>query len=208
MLDHSRQGASIVKRILIIVVAATLLFGVTPAGAHGPSVSVTYDEGRFLAAQPIVRTVTFEAYVDGKEFPPAQRTVNIRCARLRSLDTADPSWTIDGDPLDRSLGRTFAGTSGPDTADVGITFCRGKAVKAFGFRIDPIGGVFVIRVTETDGSITRIGPMELGTREETYFGLSSRKGIKRVVIAQRADLAGGFANFSLDDVSRSALLGR
>jgi hypothetical protein len=197
-----------VKRIVVILTVAGLFAGAAPVRAHGPSVSVIYDEGDFLAAQAIVRTVTFEAYVGGKEFRAAQRTVNIRCARLRSIDTADPSWFIGGDPVDQSLSRTFAGTAGPDTADVGITFCGGRAVEAFGFRIDPLGGVFVIRVTEADGSITRIGPMELGSREETYFGLASRKGITRVVIAQRPDLAGGFANFSLDDISRSRLLDR
>jgi len=193
------------KRLLVLLAAVALFVGVAPASAAGPSVTVTYDEAEFLADNPIRRTVTFENYVDGKEFPAAQRNVNIRCSRIRSLDPANPSWYIDGDEDDKSLSRTFAGTSGPDTADVGITFCRGKVVKAFGFRIDPIGGVFVIRVTEADGSITRIGPMELAPGEETYFGLTSHMGIKRVVIAQRADLAGGYANYSLDDISRSAL---
>ena len=197
------------RRVLVLMaVLAVFVGGALPASAGEPSVTVTFDEAEFLADNPIRRTVTFENYLDGKEFPAHQRTVNIRCSRIRSLDAANPSWFIDGDEDDRSLSRTFAGTSGPDTADVGITFCSRKAVKAFGFRIAPIGGVFVIRVTEADGTITRIGPLELIGGEETYFGLSSEKGITRVVIAQRSDLAGGYGNFSLDDISRSALVRR
>lgn len=183
---------------------------IAPAGPaeawHRPAVEVEHDEATFLARNKIRVTETFDEYTEPFAFPPAQRTVSFRGMKIRSLDPVAPSWVIDGG-ADKVLERTFADTSGPDTADIAITFRRCAAVKALGFRIDPIGGVFELRVTERGGRSTTIGPFSLGPRQETYFGLTSRKGIVRVVVAQRPDLAEGtFSNFSIDDLSRSALI--
>lgn len=186
-----------------LVTLPLVVSGVGGASASGPSVGVEHDRAEFVADNPIVVEETFDRFAQPRQYPADQKIVHLRGFKFRSIDLQPPSWLIDG--TDRELSRTFAATAGPDaTADVGFVFGKRQAVDAVGFSVRPFGvpNTFVIRVTEADGSISRIGPGELG---ETFFGLTSEIGIVRVVIAQRDDLAGGYTNYAIDDLARSRL---
>ena len=168
------------------------------AGTGG--VRVVYCEATFLAHHRIVATETFTG-ADPTEFPVAKRTVAFQQIKFWSR-TPDPGWAVGGFVPGR-LYRTQA------TGNVAITFRGDGAVRALGFLLNPFGypNQFELRVTEAGGAVTVV-TLPPDITGDIYLGLSSPRGIVRIVVAQRPDLADGVStNFSLDDVSRTAIGG-
>ncbi len=208
-----RANRSILRGLAVVGVALSLTLGATvsvsaASSGHAGRLTVTYDEDAFLTANRIRVTQTFD---DPTEFPPEQRTVHFQGVRFRSKDTAPPYWRVGGVPGATvqcpevcRLYRAFS--DDPDeTADMKIAFRKRGSVRSFGFLLDIFGSPnqFVIRVVESDGTVTPIWlPPDA---RDTYVGLHSRIGIKKIVIEQ-PNQAEGYGNFAIDQFSRSYIM--
>jgi hypothetical protein len=208
-----RRGA---LRVLVVgLLAAPLaLVAQSPAANAEPGVVVTFDEAGFLSSSPVVTTETFEEFPIPTEYPPTQRRVVIQSVRYRSIENTSPSWVIDLDPAavttpDSALFRRFnSGAGAVGLLRAAIAFRDGGSVPALGFRLEPFAifspNAFELIVTETNGDITSFPlPRDI---DDTYIGLSSPNGIKRVVVTQHSEITGGVVNFAFDDVSRGRIV--
>ena len=214
MAAHTTSGAGghrvVTWRLLITALSATALFlGASPAEAAASGPVLTLDEQQFLGSRPIVSTETFDEFTTPTEFPITQRRVVIDGVRYRSVDKAPPWWIIDQEFFAQPtnvLFRRFSNGFGT-TADLAIAFRDGRPARAIGFRLNPFAtnNQFELQVTEANGAITTLA-LPVGIVGPQYVGLSSPNRIRRVLITQRSDIPGvSLSNFSLDDVSRSAL---
>jgi hypothetical protein len=205
-------------RVLRLVMAGLLSVSLglvlhPPSAAAGTGVALTFDEGGFLSSSHIVTTETFEEFPTPTEYPPTQRRVVIQSVRYRSIENTSPSWVIDADPAETTpdnvlLRRFNSGAGAVGLLRAAIAFRDGGSVTALGFRLEPFAtlspNAFELIVTDANGAVTSLPlPRDI---DDTYIGLSSPDGIKRVVITQHSEVTGGVVNFAVDDVSRSRIM--
>jgi hypothetical protein len=196
-----------------LLAAPVIVVTQPPAAVGEASVTLTFDEAGFRASQPIVTTETFEEFPTPTEYPPTQRRVVIQSVRYRSIEDTPPSWAIDLDPAevaseDNVLLRRFNQGAGPvGRLRAAIAFRDGGSVPALGFRLEPFAtsspNAFELIVTEANGNVSSFQlPRDI---DDTYIGLSSPNGLKRVVVTQHPETTGGIVNFAFDDVSRGRI---
>jgi hypothetical protein len=214
MVARTPSGAGghrlVTARLLLAALStAALVLGASPALAAASGPVLTLDEQQFLSSRPIVSTETFDEFSTPTEFPTTQRRVVIDGVRYRSVDVAPPWWIVDQEFFTQPTNVLFRRFSNgfETTADLAVAFRDGGSARAIGFRLNPFAtnNRFELRVTEADGATTTVA-LPIGIVGPQYVGLSSPNRIRRVVITQRSDLPGvSLSNFSLDDVSRSAI---
>jgi hypothetical protein len=197
------------------IVAGMMVAAPLMVAAHGSTAeaaaatNLTFDEAAFLSSNPIVSTETFDEFATPTEYPPTQRRVVIDAVRYRSVDPGTPSWVIDAGVAspDNALLRRFNSGSGPlGTLQLAIAFRDGGSSRALGFLLQPFATTsqFELIVTEATGDTTSyLLPRDIG---DTYLGVSSPNGVKRVLIRQHSEISGGVTNFAVNDVSRGRIV--
>ena len=185
------------------IIAGVLVVAPLMVAAHGSSAdavaatTLTFDKTAFLSSNPIVSTETFDEFATPTEYPPTQRRVVIDAVRFRSVDPGTPSWVVDAGVAspDNALLRRFNSGSGPlGSLQLAIAFRDGGSSPALGFLLQPFA---------TRGHTTSyLLPRDIG---DTYIGVSSPNGVKRVLIRQRSEISGGVTNFAVNDVSRGRI---
>ncbi len=206
----------LVGGIVVGLIALVAIGGGSPVSSErtrSDTLFIDDDEADFLAKRRVAVTETFD---HPTEFSPDQRIVNFQGMKFKSLDPEPPFWSVgqlgDADcPEVCYLVRGFS-DAGPGSDELAMTvrFRDGGAVFTLGFELvgtarrsdgTPLPNQFVIRIVEVDGSVTPIRlPANIG---DTYIGLHSAIGIRKVVILQNHE--SNLTNFGLDNVSRSSI---